>query len=92
MNDISFFTRMLKNVPVCRRNTIYLIKRICSNEDFMHTGFSQRNVTVFLQKLKNNKIKFLLSDLLWRILIYETKHDVKEDLYGKLSHSIKESR
>ena len=69
MNDISFFTRMLKDVPVCGRNTVYLIKRICGNEDFMHTGFSQRNVTVFLQKLKNNKIKFLLFDSLWRILI-----------------------
>jgi hypothetical protein len=92
MDDKGFLSRMLKDVSVGSRNTVYLIKRICGNEDFVHTGFSQRNVTVFLQKLKNNKIKFLLSDLLWRILIYETKHDVKEDLYGKLSHSIKESR
>ena len=69
MDDKGFLARVLQDVSVGGRNTIHLIKRICGNEDFMHTGFLQRNVTVFLQKKRNNKIKFLLFFLLEGILI-----------------------
>ena len=58
MDDKGFLSRVLKDVSVGSRNTVHLIKRICGNEDFMHTGFSQRNVTVFLQNKEIIKLNF----------------------------------
>jgi hypothetical protein len=58
MDNKGFLSRMLKDVSVGSRNTVHLIKRICGNEDFMHTGFSQRNVTVFLQNKEIIKLNF----------------------------------
>jgi len=58
MDYKGFLSRMLKDVSVGSGNTVHLIKRICGNEDFKHTGFSQRNVTVFLQNKEIIKLNF----------------------------------
>ena len=92
MDDKGFLARVLQDVSVGRRNTIHLIKRICRNEDFMHTGFLQRNVTVFLQN--RGIIKFNFHYFFWieGILNCEFKCAIKGDTYDKLPHPIKENR
>ena len=57
MDDIRFFSGVPEDVSVGSRNTVYLIERICGDEDFVHTGFLQRNVTFFLQNKKIIKLK-----------------------------------
>ena len=71
MDDISFFSRVLENVSVGGRNTIDLIKRIGRDKNFMHTGFSQRNVTIFLQNGENIKLNVHRFDWSYRILILQ---------------------
>jgi hypothetical protein len=56
VDDIRFFSGAPEDVSVGSRNAIYLIKRICGDENFMHTGFSQINVTFFLQNKKIIKL------------------------------------
>ena len=58
MDDKGFLSRMLNDVSIGSGNTVHLIERICGNEDFKHTGFSQRNVTVFLQNKEIIKLNF----------------------------------